>query len=266
MMSMWYHNKIPIVNDVVMCTISHYDGNGYVVTLDEYAEIEGFVQLRELSNKRIRKNIASFLKKDNKHPMVVTSIDGYVSLSLKDLSDEEKNTCICNYDLTTKLYSMCTRLSHFDSTISSDEWRNLFKKLLSEAFQIHPYEIIRDRILICDMELPERYLLVLGDNHVKLFGIKPVTVTLKVMIQCLRLDGNNYVKDILMKINSDHEFFSDKELHENQERCNVSIKLTGLPNLTVTVSAYQKNICNMEILRINDILDGAKFDIIRYNE
>jgi translation initiation factor 2 alpha subunit (eIF-2alpha) len=269
----WYQDsngaplKVPKEAAVVMSTIIGYTEAGYMVTLDAYGEQEGFIQLSELSMKRIKKNPATFLKPGDQHPTLVLSVsdvgradnDGntakVVDLSLKDVSEAEKVKCKKEHLHTIKLYNMCQRLEHITG-VSRKSWEAEFKRCISLGSEgLDLYEIIQDRTALeralGSNYLSEDLLQTLLKHHTQLFGFTTYTKTKTVMIQCFRSDGNQYVKTILngLCILTTKDW-TQEEMNINTELYNMHIRLIGLPKIQISVTAYNQ-------ARAQEIMDVA---------
>ena len=262
----WYNDEKPEVGDVVMCTVSSYGDAGYSVSLDGYNDLEGFIPLCELSQKRIRKNPATFLKIGDRHPVQVMSIDKeaepcIVELSLKDVNTAAQERCQRDAAFTVKLYNMCQRLEHVTHTAEA-VWHKAFKTAVSKKRSgIELFEALH--VLNSPLDLPEDLVSLIRTHHVQLFGFSPVTVHKNYLIQCFRSDGNQYVKTILSDIcPEDQKIWSTDEISENHSRYNLSIKLIGLPKILVTVTAANGDVAEEVHHRVEDKLKAAHFNIL----
>ena len=261
----FYNNELPNVGDIVMCTVIEYnEAGGFTVTLDEYADKEGFIPLCELSPKRIKKNPATFLKTNDKHPVIVMAITDVVELSLKDVNEEDREQFKNKFSHTIKLYNMCQRLEHLTKTKES-VWYEAFKNALStegnDVFQIiHNANLLKDGQSGLPLDL-EKHLL---DLHVQLFGFNTHTVQKTVMIQCFRSDGNQYVKQVLGAIcpPDQKDNWTTEELSEDPSRINLSIKPIGLPKLLITATSSSVASSEQKMTETMLALQKANFNIM----
>ncbi len=84
--------KLPVVNDLVICTVTDISSHGAFVALDEYQGNEGFIHISEVASTWI-KNIRDFVKKGQKTVAKVLSVDpkkGHVDLSLRRVGEAQK--------------------------------------------------------------------------------------------------------------------------------------------------------------------------------
>jgi translation initiation factor 2 alpha subunit (eIF-2alpha) len=265
----WFHQDTPNIKDIIMCTVESYGDAGYKVTLDGYGDREGFIPLCELSQKRIRKNPATFLKIGDKHPVQVMSIakdDSHVvEVSLKDVDAAEQEKCQKNSMCTVKLYNMCQRLEHI-SGLPEALWRGAFKDSISKTrsgaslFEaIH----IEQQLLTGKVDLPKNLTEILITHHRHLFGFSATTVQKNYIIQCFRSDGNEYVKHVLLDVCPiDQTVWSIEELNNDSTRFNLSVKLIGLPKILITTTAGNRAAAE-EAQRVAEAkLKAANFNIL----
>merc|ERR1711920_107395 len=90
-----YESPFPEIDDVVMVQVRSIAEMGAYVRLLEYNNIEGMILLSELSRRRIR-SINKLVRVGRDECAVVVRVDqdkGYIDLSKRRLSDEEKVKC-----------------------------------------------------------------------------------------------------------------------------------------------------------------------------
>jgi translation initiation factor 2 alpha subunit (eIF-2alpha) len=269
--SCFYNNELPNVRDIVMCTVTEYTDAGFKVILDAYADAEGFIPLCELSSKRIKKNPATFLKIQDKHPVLVLDIVGkgsnIVELSLKDVQPDERELCQKNFSNSVKIYNMCQRLEHLTKT-PENIWHDAFKNSMSNAGCMadpHLLDVIHSEQMINEGKsgLSKDLDDLLVKYHVQLFGFTTATLQKTLLIQSFRSDGSNYVKDILCSIcpSDQKEDWVTEELNQDLDRYNLSIKLIGLPKILVTVTSCKIEKAEQVMNVVLKQLQAAKFNI-----
>lgn len=86
----FYQHKIPEIDELVMVSITNIDDIGAICSLLEYNNIEGFIYLSELNQKRIR-SVLKHIRIGQKHVFRVINIDNnYINLSKKYIDESEK--------------------------------------------------------------------------------------------------------------------------------------------------------------------------------
>ena len=108
----FYKNKYPDVDDIVICNVNDIIEESIYVELLEYG-INGMVQLSNASSRRKKKSVC-LLKVNKQYPLLVIAIDkdkGYVDLSTKFLSDDDKNNANSKYIKYTKVLKMRKNLN-----------------------------------------------------------------------------------------------------------------------------------------------------------
>ncbi len=268
----FYNQALPDVGDVVMCTVTEYTDAGFKVTLDAYADNEGFIPLCELSQKRIKKNPATFLKIFDKHPVLVLNLASMdsgahivVELSLKDVQQDEREDCQKNFTSTVKIYNMCQRLEHITKT-SETVWHDAFKQKMSLKTANNFFETLHNeqKIQSGNTGLSKDLDMLLLQHHIQLFGFSTNSIHKTLMIQCFRSDGNNYVKETLSRIcpSDKKSDWTTEELNADQERTNVTIKLIGLPKILISVTACRYEKAEQTMADVVRQLHEANFNII----
>ena len=94
----FYKNKYPEVDDIVICNVNEIIEESIYVDLLEYG-ISGMVQLSNASSRRKKRSVC-LLKLNKQYPLLVIAVDknkGYVDLSTKFLSDDDKNNANSKY-------------------------------------------------------------------------------------------------------------------------------------------------------------------------
>ena len=249
----WYSKNNPNVQEIVMCTVGSFDPiTGFTVTLDEYDDIVGLLTLKELNKKRIKKNLASFLKKGQRLPLIVYrdgDDDGVITLSKKAVTDDQYKGFMEYYLFTDKLYTLSMKLEHL-SSIPKEEWLQQFQDLVEvfltscekgESLESHPYVICSKKCTVSQLELPEKYMTVLNSRHVNLFGIQVSNKINSFVVNTFAIEGTELVKTKLMAIIQafqQEQKWTDQQLYDDNTRHNVTLVPIALPRFELHVSAY----------------------------
>ncbi len=248
----WYTQNIPTLGESVMCTVLNYvEGTGFNVTLDEYDGYEALLMLRDLHSKKIKKNVASFLKVGEQLPLTVTNIDDErVYVSKKDIKEGEIAICKTYFSQTSKLFSLAKRLSHV-SSFTELQWHEQFTILImdyldkcsdkGEDMDTHPYAMCIDKSTLNTLPLSPPYMEVLELKHIDLFGIQICTIKKYFNIQSYQIDGNERVKTILLSalaLYKNDKTYTNQELHDDQTLCNVTLLPIAVPKFELHVQCY----------------------------
>ena len=101
----FYKNIYPEIDDIVICRVKKIQKDAIYVSLLEYDNIEGMVQLANASTRRRKRSIC-LLKENKQYPLLVITIDekkGYIDLSNKYLAAEDKNSANERYSIYSKV-------------------------------------------------------------------------------------------------------------------------------------------------------------------
>ena len=97
----FYNNLYPNIDDIVICRVKRILNDAIYVSLLEYDNIEGMVQLANASTRRKKRSIC-LLKENKQYPLLVINVDiekGYIDLSNKYLAEEDKKDANENYTI-----------------------------------------------------------------------------------------------------------------------------------------------------------------------
>lgn len=256
----------PEVGEVTMCTVTGYEGSLYNVTLDEY-DMCGCLPVSELSRKKIKVPVSTYLKRGTRLPLAVTGVlpgfAGIAFLSKKDVTDAEAQTCKDIYQLNNSLFKLP----------GSSDLHDYFM-MLDKKCDPHPYIAMREQNYdalsfdslsnrLSDSDLPS-LITILKERHAKMFGIKPKYVGAKFTLQLFSIDGNSQIKRIMEGVRTlkGGHIWSDTELYECQDRANIDVRPIGLPVFYIRVTAYRKAVALETLDQIKNYLDGSGLDYI----
>ncbi len=261
---MRFYQEEPVINEVTMCTVTGFNDDGFTVHLDEY-DMDGLLPLHELSSKKIRKNVACFLKIGEQLPLEIFEIDDvHPFMSKKNLKPGEIEHCKIRFSLNKQLFGLSRRLAAI-SDISSEQWIERFSSVLNPNLteSDHPLTLIRNR-RTDDLDIDPTHLAIIAQHHAKLFGIMPITVEYKFTIQCFSIDGMDYVRNSLITIrdryNRQSDRWSNDELYHNDQAVNVEILPTAIPTFTLKITAYRQERCDAVKALIKADLKNNQYD------
>ena len=275
----WYKTDQPHIDEHVMCTVQEFNPDtGFKVTLNEYNDKEGLLTLKELHKKKIKKSIASFLRIGQQLVLCVQEVEGiYITLSKKCVDEETSKAVTEYYSITEKLFNLSKRLSHM-SEYSEDTWVELFTDLMDEYLEEydktddiaeHPYTLMSDRFRINELNLDARYAKVLTARHADLFGVQPVNKTMEFTVMSYSVDGNTAVKQAMCAVHKPYKTekkWSDTELYEDPERCNVTVLPIALPKFQVHIQCYGPEQAQTVSGKIKAALESSCFDYLKFHD
>lgn len=135
----FYKNKIPKVDDLVMCEIVSVDKDvGAYAILKEYGNLTGFIALKQISTKRI-KNIQKEVSVRMNEVCSVIGVDIkngiiHIDLTRKHISDEDKKDKLNDYVMSKRLFQVINHLGI--------EYAKLGYKLHCIIKNMHPYDYL----------------------------------------------------------------------------------------------------------------------------
>lgn len=114
-----YEAKYPEVDTAVMIQVKTIENMGAYVSLLEYNDAEGMILLTELSRRRIR-SVNSLIRVGRIEPVMVLRVDkerGYIDLSKRRVSEEDKQACEERYNKSKLVHSI---MRHVAETMAVD--------------------------------------------------------------------------------------------------------------------------------------------------
>ena len=230
---MKFYNEQPSLAEVTMCTVLECNPDtGFVVKLDEY-DREGFLMLRELSSKKIKTSIASFLKVGTRLPLQIIDIDDtQICLSKKDVKPNEKKRSSSRFGLNQKLFNLAKRLSIITNT-NQDIWEQQFRDCMDVDIEDdeHPFVLIQDRRINELEDFDQELQCLIEQQHARLFGITPVSENSNFTIHSFGVDGMKQIQDLLIGIRDQYgEECTKDQLYENHDLANVKILPLAIPS------------------------------------
>lgn len=282
----FYPNTHPEVNEVTMCTVTSFDESiGFHVHLDEYDQ-DALLPLKELSAKKIRKSIASFLKINTQLPLCVMEVDDDgIVMTKKGFPTSANPECKERYGLNVKLFALARRIafailnSATEGKVSEEnidteaiariegDWTGWLRDANSQDVELpdHLYNVLSNRGKLPYAPLSDVQIETLEQHFVTLFGIHPITEAHSVTIQTFSIDGMDEVKTVLMDIASRFRTVcSDDELYQNQSLANVVILPTAIPTFQINVTAYQRDHASRIWQDIQSMLKHANFNMLKF--
>nr|AAK29673.1 protein synthesis initiation factor eIF2 alpha [Arabidopsis thaliana] len=248
-----YESRYPDVDMAVMIQVKTIADMGAYVSLLEYNNIEGMILFSELSRRRIG-SISSLIKVGRTEPVMVLRVDrerGYIDLSKRRVSDEDKEACEERYNKSKLVHSI---MRHVAETVGVD-LEELYVNIGWPLYKKHGHAFEAFKIVVTD---PDSVFDALT-REVKETGPDGVEVT-KVVPAVSEELKDAFLKDIRrrmtpqpMKIRADIElkcFQFDGVLHIKEamkkaeavgtDDCPVKIKLVAPPLYVLTTHTHYK--------------------------
>ena len=142
----FYNNIYPDVDDIVICRVKKIQNDAIYVSLLEYDNIEGMVQLANASTRRKKRSIC-LLKENKQYPLLVITVDkekGYIDLSNKYLAEEDKESANEKYNLYLKVNRLFKEFMYkkFGKDYSDDQYLEYAEKSIWKLDKKKCYEEI----------------------------------------------------------------------------------------------------------------------------
>lgn len=288
----------PEIDQVTMCTVMDCDPNiGFTIHLDEY-DMDGFLELKELSNKKIRKSVSSFLKVGTQLPLSVIDVthdedNTRVVMSKKSVDKGSISLCKERFSLNLRLFGIGRRLSHM-TDMTEDQWLDIFRSVMSpdQTESDHPLTVLSDRSKADQLADLEGFSHIVK-HHPQLFGVKPFTTSFNFDIQSFAIDGMDRVVKALLDFrcrleNPESVFchfrpeekqmvypnmpkyhtkakdeWTDEEMYEDPSAVNVAILPIAIPTFRFQVTAYHKEDCDKMTQWMKEHLKIQGFDYLK---
>lgn len=251
----YYKNKVPDVDDIVICNVKEIIEESIYVNLIEY-DIDGMVQLSNASSRRKKRSVC-LLKKDKQYPLLVIAVDkekGYVDLSTRFLSDDDKNNAnnkFIKYNKAIKIFKKFMDLKFID--YSDDDYINYASKIIWTLKNDECYDkLINYYYNNCDLtfDLPEEDIDILKKSINYFCGDFKIRSELKFMLRNPYFHGVNLIKDKLEDISNN---FS------------IEVKIDNVPKYKVLIESGNKYNNENKLNEISKYIEKSK-DRMLYEE
>ena len=212
----------PKVDETVIVVPIKIINLGVYVTLPEYNNIEGLIDLNEISRKRM-KSLNQHVQLNKQFPACVLTVDptnGNISLSKKAVNEADKLRCNENYRreraVTEVMKQVCRRIE-ISTTISSNSklsLKQLFEIFIWPLNDIHPGQHALDLLKMASKDFDAVYkrsesdminsidneIITLFKSMLQLkFKDEIVNLQGVINICCFESDGVNAIKNALMQ-------------------------------------------------------------------
>jgi len=141
-MSHFYPKRLPEVGELVYVSYKSKEDHGFICTLLEYGDIEGYLPMTELSRKRVR-SVHSHARINQMAILQVLRVDkerNYIDLSKKNVGLSEKAAGSDKYQKSKNVHSVFNHLAE----ISKCDSNELCERLLWPLYEQYDYAIIEN--------------------------------------------------------------------------------------------------------------------------
>jgi len=138
----------------VMAKVESFTEYCVNVTLVEYSGLSGALQFSELSNKRLRQAPHKILLVGKLEPLQVLKVDeqkGYIDLSRKGLTNEEKKACEDKFNKSKTVHSIISHLSTQFHCSMEDLFKTIVWPLSKHEEYSHPFDLFQASICIPEL-------------------------------------------------------------------------------------------------------------------
>lgn len=216
----FYKNKIPNIDDIVICRVKKIESDAIYVSLLEYDDIEGMVQLANASTRRKKRSIC-LLKENKQYPLLVISIDkekGYIDLSNKFVSDEDKESTTEKYELYKKVLKIFNNFMYslFQNNYDDTIWTNYAMKTIWSVDTSKCYSYISELYYnndnMSNFDLIEDEKIKFKASLEKFFGTFKVLTKLVFILRNPNYGGVDIIKQIFDQINNDFNIITKTDV------------------------------------------------------
>lgn len=200
----FYENELPDINDMVIVKVNSIEDMGVYVSLLEYDNIEGMIQMSELSRKRIR-SISNIIRVGTIEICVVLRVDKIkiqVDLSKKKVNTEDIEPCQQRYNKSKSVNGIITYIS----SISKVDLKQLYEDIIWPLNKQYgcAYDAFKSRNPnIFDFIKNEDVKKHLIEQLNHKFKSKPVKLCADFEISCYTSEGIDAIKYALNNIEGD---------------------------------------------------------------
>jgi translation initiation factor 2 subunit 1 len=255
-----YENKYPEVDDLVMVEVKSIEEMGAYVHLKEYNDIEGMILLSELSRRRIR-SINKIIRAGRQEVVAVLRVDkekGYIDLSKKRVSDEERQRCEDRYNKSKAVHSIMRHVAEslhrdMESIYIQFAWP-MYKKY-GHAYDAFKLALTEPDTLFAEIPVDPEIRDVLVSNIKRRLAPQPMKIRADVEVTCFHYDGIDAIKEALKKGEE-----------TSTEDCPVKVRLVAPPLYVVVTTSLVKEVgikaLNIAVEAIAEKIKQSKGELI----
>lgn len=219
--------ELPEPGDIVIATVKEVMAHGAYVTLDEYANMTGFLHISEIATGWIR-NIERYVRPKQKAVLKVIRVNrarAEVDLSLKQVGTEEKKAKLMEVKKEEKSVAFL-QLIREKAKMPEQEFKKYVDKLSEEYPVLYDlFEAVARKgvKMVEDLHIPAELAATIEEVCSKI-QIPSVEVRGIMEITCLKPDGVEIIKEVLAAA-------------EGGKGANVAVAYVGAPKYRLMVQA-----------------------------
>ena len=203
--SRYYERQFPELEEVVIVNVTQVGEMGAYVTLLEYDNIEGMIQLSELSRRRIR-SIARLVRVNRTEIVMVLRVDkekGYIDLSKRRVDPEDVAKCEDRYNKAKAVNSVMRHIAqqqkmNIEAIYQQIGWP-LYKQYghAYDAFKVALTDSSKDIFEGTGIVINEDTRKMLFDYVKRRLAPQPVKIRCDIDVTCFTYEGIDAIKSAL---------------------------------------------------------------------
>ena len=251
----FYKNKYPDIDDIVICKVTDIIEESIYVNLIEYG-VDGMVQLSNASSRRKKRSVC-LLKKDKQYPLLVIAVDkekGYVDLSTRFLSDDDKNNANNKYIKYCKVLKIFSKFMEYKCVnFTDDDYINYASKTIWTLKNDECYDkLINYYYNNCelDLDLVDEDIDILKKAIKYFCGDFIIRSELKFNLRNFNFGGVNEIKNMLEEVSNNFD---------------LDVKIDNVPKYKILLESNSKSDNEIKLNEINNFLNNRKDRMIYEN-
>ena len=230
----FYKNIYPKIDEIAIGVPIEISALGVRVKLIEYNDIEGFIGLREISERRV-KSIRKVIKLNRQYPLLVVAVDaekGYIDLSNKYISD--RDSALEHYAEYKHVVSVYNDFIYRKGNISEEKKLDYADRILWRFGKGDAYrEFSQIRVNLekgmDQFDLDEEDKELLKSVVERLFKEPSYTIQMRFNLVVIEMDGVKRVKTLFRQL-----------IGEEVEGCTMKITLLNSPMYQLEIVTKKK--------------------------
>lgn len=249
----YYENPMPEIGDLVMVKVHSMTDTSAYVHLLEFNNIEGMVPFTELSRRRIR-SVNQICKIGKMMVVVVIRVDrgkGYIDLSKKQVTPEERKKCEAKYMKSKKVTQIMQRVAQeceapIESVMTKVAWTLYKSRQWPHAFDALKQAVAEPEAVLGPLDLdPKVYERVcVGVQHKLRADL--LKIQADVDVTCFAIEGVDAIREVLLH---------GQESGQDADGSNVQVFVQAPPLYILSTQSEDKE---EGIQRLWDVIDAMK--------
>lgn len=262
----YFQSKFPKVDELVLCKVINIDTIGITVELLQYNNINGFINLSELSRKK-KFNINHIVTIDKPIILVVLNVDtdkGFIDLSKRTISNEEieffneqNKKYIYMYNTFKKIFNKINNLNtdsvnhpNFEHYMNNTLWKlqNSNEYTIDELYTILT-DINKNHELLNKLDIPNIKTYI---DELLILHNKKINKNINISLLSYENNGVNDIKNVF-SFNNLHIHNNYKIVSKYLTNCNYIVEIecdynqeniNSIDNVISTLTDYISNKCS----------------------